>query len=75
MPNHKRTQGVEPILVSLESAAKMLQCSIKTMRRYVDRGELTAYRVGPRMIRIRVTDLERFVTADQMKPLDYGAEV
>lgn len=37
----------------------MLGVSIKTIDRMIARGELRAFRVGPRLVRIRRRDLDR----------------
>ena len=44
--------------VSLEDAATHLGVSSKTIRRYIAAGRLPAQRVGPRLIRVRVSDLD-----------------
>jgi len=38
--------------VSLQHAAEYLGVSVKTVRRMIARGDLPAYRLGPRMIRV-----------------------
>lgn len=44
---------------SLESAAEYLECSTKTVRRYIASGKLRAYRVAGRStIRVRWADLD-----------------
>jgi len=45
--------------LSIADAAKERGCSTDTIRRMVSRGDLKAYRLGPRLIRIRRRDLER----------------
>ena len=45
--------------LSITTAATELDCSELTIRRMISRGELRAYRVGPRLIRIKRRDLER----------------
>lgn len=47
--------------LSLDQAAHELGCSRDTVRRMISRGELKAYRVGSRLIRIRRQDLERAI--------------
>jgi excisionase family DNA binding protein len=47
-----------PKFISLESAAEWLDCSPRTVRRYIAEGRLTAYRIGPRLLRIDVAELE-----------------
>ena len=47
--------------VSLAQAADILGISVQTLRRRVAAGELPAFRTGRRIIRVRVTDLERLL--------------
>ena len=44
--------------VSLSEAAEMLGVTTKTIRRYIAARKLPAYRVGPRLIRVDVADIE-----------------
>lgn len=54
-------------LVSLEEAAHYFSVHPKTIRRWIAAGRLEAYRVGPRLLRIRLDSLDsatrRLVTA------------
>ncbi|MPM60062.1 hypothetical protein SDC9_106909 [bioreactor metagenome] len=43
----------------MAQAAEWLQCSVFTIRRMIERGELRAYRYGPRIIRVDLADLQR----------------
>lgn len=46
--------------LTVEQAARLLQCQTKTVRRMISRGELRAFRPGKaRLIRIARQDLER----------------
>ncbi len=45
-------------LLPLQQAAEESACSVSTLRNLIARGDLTAYRFGPRMIRVRRQDLE-----------------
>lgn len=49
--------------LTIQETAVRLRCSIKTVRRYVSSGKLLAYRVGPTMLRIRVTDVDAMVAS------------
>ena len=46
---------------SLTRAAARTGMSVKTLRRRVADGSLPAYRTGPRMIRVRSSDVERLM--------------
>lgn len=45
-------------LLSLQAAAEELGVCVRTVRRHISRGELPAYRVGPRLLRVNREDLE-----------------
>jgi excisionase family DNA binding protein len=45
--------------VSVAEAATLLKVDRSTVRRWIDRGRLPAYRVGQRYIRLKRSDLER----------------
>lgn len=47
--------------VSLAQAADILGISVHTLRRRIASGELPAFRTGRRIIRVRVSDLERLL--------------
>lgn len=43
---------------SLDAAASHLNCSPRTLRRMIARGEITGYRVGARMLRVDLEELD-----------------
>ncbi len=45
-------------LVTIQAAADHLDISTKTVRRYIAAGLLTAYRVGPRLLKIDVAEVD-----------------
>ena len=45
-------------LVSLDDAAAYAACSPKTLRRRIADGSLTGYRLGPRLLRIDLDELD-----------------
>ena len=47
--------------ISLSAAADILGISFHTLRRRIAAGELPAFRTGRRIIRVRVSDLERML--------------
>lgn len=47
--------------ISLAAAAEMLGVSVHTLRRRIADGELPAFRTGRRIIRVRVSDLEKLL--------------
>ncbi|NKV30735.1 helix-turn-helix domain-containing protein [Rhodococcus hoagii] len=44
---------------TLAEAAEILSVSTRTVRRYISAGKLKAYRVGPRVIRVDLSELDR----------------
>lgn len=47
-----------PSYVSLQDAAEHIGVSTRTLRRRVADGSLTAYRVGPKIIRVNLAEVE-----------------
>jgi excisionase family DNA binding protein len=47
-------------MFSLEEVANRWSTSVKTIRRYVWRGEIKAKRLGPRCIRVPLIEIQRF---------------
>ena len=47
--------------ISLGAAAEILGISVHTLRRRIAAGELPAFRSGRRIIRVRVSDLDRIL--------------
>ena len=45
-------------LISLAEAAEHYSVSTKTIRRWISDGRLEGYRVGPRLLRVRVESLD-----------------
>lgn len=49
-------------LTSLANAATYADLSQRTLRRYVAAGRLRAYRVGPRLLKVDLDDLDTILT-------------
>jgi excisionase family DNA binding protein len=54
---------VEPDWVSLREAAKIYAISTYTLRRRIASGDLPAVKLGYKLIRVRVSDLDRLFPA------------
>jgi excisionase family DNA binding protein len=52
-----------PQLISVTEAAARLDISTRTLRRYIAAGRLTAYRIGPRLIKIDAAELDQLPVA------------
>ena len=59
-----------PTWLSLQQAATIYGISVDTLRRSISSGKLPASRLGRRLIRVRITDLERLY-----RPIPAGDEL
>lgn len=58
--------------VSLREAAQWASVSMKTLKRWIQRG-LPVYQAGPRTkVLLRLEDIERFLTRRQERSIDLG---
>lgn len=48
-------------LASISAAADYADISTRTLRRYIAEGRITGYRVGPRLVKVDLADLDRIV--------------
>ncbi len=51
-----------------QQAADALQISVRTLEGLVKRGQLPAYRIGPKCVRIDSRDLDAYVAARRIAP-------
>ena len=63
-------------LVGLSAAAAYADVSTRTLRRYIAHGRLTGYRVGPRLIKIDLNEVDRLArpiptASSRREPLGY----
>ena len=58
-----QTPRVEPEWVSLREAAKIYAISTYTLRRRIASGDLPAVKLGYKLIRVRIADLDRLFPA------------
>ena len=69
--NHDRIPGLAQLesrsmdetFLTVADIADQLRLNQQTVRNWIDRGELAAIRVGPRRVRVRASELERFISA------------
>jgi excisionase family DNA binding protein len=64
MPSGGPADRLSSGLLTLQDVAVFLQVSTRTVRRLVDRGELTAFRIG-RSVRVRPEDLRRLIEKER----------
>ncbi len=53
--------------LSTQGAARRLGVTPRTLYRFIDQGELPAYRMG-RVIRVKASDVDTFVEAHRIEP-------
>jgi excisionase family DNA binding protein len=58
MPAQTQFRPVTHRYASLAAGAEYAHCSIKTLRRRISDGSLTGYRMGPRLIRVDLNELD-----------------
>jgi len=57
--------------LSTTEACERVGVTLPTLYRYINRGELVAYRFG-RVIRIKTEDMERFIESSRIEPGTIG---
>jgi len=53
-----RAERRHPELIGLPEAAERCDVSYRTVRRWVADGRLSAVRIGPRLLKVSITDLD-----------------
>ena len=71
MPRGDQSGGGEPasVWLSVPEAATRLGVVPKSIYRFIDRGELKAYKMG-RVIRLRESDVEAYLVDAEIQPGD-----
>jgi excisionase family DNA binding protein len=54
---------MDETFLTVAEVAEQLRVNQQTVRNWIDRGELGAIRLGARRVRVRASELERFITA------------
>ena len=57
----------EIVWLSTQDAARRLGVTPRTLYRFIDVGDLPAYRLG-RVIRLKAEDVDRFIEASRIEP-------
>lgn len=60
-PLSNRRERRHPELIGLQEAAEYCNVSYRTVRRWIASGHLNAVRVGPRLIKLDLAELEAFL--------------
>ncbi len=61
-PPANRRERRHPELIGLQEAAERCDVSYRSIRRWIAAGRLNAVRVGPRLLKVDVAELEAVVT-------------
>ena len=61
------TPSAEIEWLSTQEAARRLGITTRTLYRFVDQGELPAYRMG-RVIRLKAADIDSFIEGSRIQP-------
>jgi excisionase family DNA binding protein len=61
--------------ISMAEVADNYGISLTTIRRYIAAGKLTAYRIGPRMIRLDAAQVERELLQNQIPNGATGSQI
>lgn len=69
MPTVRQNSPARRRLVPLATAAEHIDCSPKTVRRFIAAGRLTGYRVGPRLLRVDLNELDAM-----LEPIPSGGD-
>jgi excisionase family DNA binding protein len=57
----------DAVWLSTQEAARRLGVTARTLYRFIDEGDLTAYRLG-RVIRLKLSDVDAFIEASRIEP-------
>lgn len=55
-------------LLTVQEAAARYKCHPRTIRRLIESGEIGVYRVGPKLVRIDVVEVDRVFLQPRMEP-------
>ena len=68
-PSSADHEGVPPqaVWLSTQDAAKRLGVTSRTLYRFIDQGELPAYRLG-RVIRLKLDEVDAFIEGSRIAP-------
>jgi len=62
MPASRKPTSTSPRrYLTLSDAAEWLSLDEKTLRRWISQGRLTAYRVGPKLLRLDAAEVENMI--------------
>ena len=65
---------MQTTLIKKPEAADLLGISVRTLEKMIARGALPAYRVGPKMVRLRREDIDDYLEAHRAAPVIRAVE-
>jgi excisionase family DNA binding protein len=67
LPPEGQPGSPDAVWLSSQDAAKRLGVTARTLYRFIDQGDLPAYRLG-RVIRLKLTDVDAFIESSRIEP-------
>jgi excisionase family DNA binding protein len=64
---------MDETFLTVAEIAEQLRLNQQTVRNWIDRGELAAIRLGARRVRVRASELERFISSSAGLPDETSA--
>jgi excisionase family DNA binding protein len=64
-----------PALITQQSAARLIGCTVETVRTFIAQGLLPGYRIGQRMIRVKRCDVEALMHPVPTTPVASGPPI
>lgn len=55
-------------LITKPQAAQLLAVSVRTLEKMIKRGAIPAYKVGPKLVRLRSEDIEDYLNCHKAAP-------
>ena len=66
-PEGQQPGAPDAVWLSSQDAAKRLGVTARTLYRFIDQGDLPAYRLG-RVIRLKLADVDAFIESSRIEP-------
>jgi excisionase family DNA binding protein len=67
LPPEAASGSPDATWLSSQDAARRLGVTARTLYRFIDQGDLPAYRLG-RVIRLKLTDVDSFIESSRIEP-------
>lgn len=60
---------MQTALIKKPEAAEILGVSVRTLEKMISRGALPAYKIGPKMVRLRREDIDDYLESHRAAPV------